>query len=564
MKRRKIVALLAAGAMTLTLFTGCGNGSSSTETASNATTDEASEESAAEGESSAAEEVQSGTEATEASAMEVAAESVTVAVDDDSFTIGPWGNASAVRDWTENILWAHLVYRPFIGAMLDDGVQMVAAKSVTKVDDTTYDVEIFDNIVDSEGNQITAADVVYSYDKLAELGYVTDISANYASSEATGDYTLQIKLKAGTDGAIEKVLSTCSIASQAWYEGASEDEINSNPATTGAYVVTDMQTGSSVTMEAKDDYWKQDDRADSELQNVNKIVLRCITEASSRSIALENKEVDMAEISATDVGRFEDSSDYNVTKYNNAMSQYLIFNTSDNSPCADVNVRRAIAYAFDSMMMLQGGGSDAGVISYDVAPNLGPDYVQEWDTEEYFPMDLDKAAEYLEAAGYGPGELEVHLMVSAQAPQGPYQAVQAMLEQAGITLVIDAYDRALRQTYDSDPTMWDLSEYSQSVSDFTTSFWNDLFSEENYELGTQGFTQDPTLQELLKAANEDRSEENMNAFHDYVVDNCYMVGLYTETRSIVTSAGLTDICLEKLNPVLNAMTFTDSYAPVAN
>ena len=67
----------------------------------------------------------------------------------------------------------------------------------------------------------------------------------------------------------------------------------------------------------------------------------------------------------------------------------------------------------------------------------------------------------------------------------------------------------------------------------------------------------------MKAANAERSEENMNAFHDYVIENCYMVGLYTETRSIVRKEGLTDICLEKLNPVLNAMTFTEQYVPVA-
>ena len=66
------------------------------------------------------------------------ASKVVVAVDDDSFTIGPWGSDSAVRDWTEDIIWAHLCYRPFIGAMLEkDELQMNAAKSVTKVDDST-------------------------------------------------------------------------------------------------------------------------------------------------------------------------------------------------------------------------------------------------------------------------------------------------------------------------------------------------------------------------------------------------------------------------------------------
>ncbi|MBQ3971215.1 MAG: hypothetical protein II687_03300, partial [Selenomonadaceae bacterium] len=88
--------------------------------------------------------------------VQAAADKVVVAVDDDSFTISPWGGDSSVRDWTENTIWAHLCYRPFTGAMLDAGeLQMVAAKSVTKVDDATYEVEIFDNIVDSKGNAIT-------------------------------------------------------------------------------------------------------------------------------------------------------------------------------------------------------------------------------------------------------------------------------------------------------------------------------------------------------------------------------------------------------------------------
>ena len=290
MKTKRVLALFTASMMTAALLAGCGGSSGSSQTTAPAAQSAEATEKAAE------ENIQSGNEKTETTVMEEAAESVTVAVDDDSFTIGPWGGASAVRDWTENILWAHLAYRPFIGAMLDDGVQLVAAKSVTKTDDATYDIEIWDNITDSQGNPIKAEDVVYSYHKLAELGYVTDIGTYYAGSEATGDYTLQIKLKNTMDGAIEKVLTSCSIASRTWYEGASENDINLSPATTGAYTVTDMQTGSSVTMEARGDYWKKEDRADAELQNVNKIILRCIAEASSRSIALENKEVDMAEV----------------------------------------------------------------------------------------------------------------------------------------------------------------------------------------------------------------------------------------------------------------------------
>ncbi len=483
---------------------------------------------------------------------------VVVAVDDDSFTIGPWGSDSSVRDWTEATIWAHLCYRPFIGAMLEnDELQMYAAKSVTKVDDATYEVEIYDNIVDSQGNAITASDVVYSYDKLAELGFVSEISLYYGSSEATGDYTLTINLKDSSEGAIEAVLCDCSIASQSWYENATEDEINSNPATTGAYIITDMVTGSGVTLEAKDDYWKTEDKADAEFQNVKEIEIRCITEASSRTIALENGEIDMAEISSEEVGRFEDNEDYNVTKYLNGMTQYLIFNCSEGHPCSDVNVRLGVAYAFDAYNMSLSAGEC--VMSHDVAPNLGPDYVDAWDEEEYFEYNLDLAKEYLAAAGYDESNpLVLSFLNSSQAPQQPYVALQSMLAEANIVLNIDSQDRAARQAIQNDPTAWDMCEYSNAVADFTTTFWNDLFGGEN----NQCFVEDETMQELLAAAIADRSEENMNAFHEYIKEQAYIVGAYTEVRSIVSTAGITDIALQKLNPLLNAMTFTEDYVSV--
>ncbi|MDO5539574.1 MAG: ABC transporter substrate-binding protein [Eubacteriales bacterium] len=483
---------------------------------------------------------------------------VVVAVDDDSFTIGPWGSDSAVRDWTEGTIWAHLCYRPFIGAMLaNDELQMNAAKSVTKVDDATYEVELYDNIVDSQGNAIKASDVVFSYDKLAELGFVSEISLYYGSAEATGDYTLTITLKDTSEGAIEAVLCNCSIASEAWYTNATEDEINSNPATTGAYIVTDMVTGSGVTLQAKEDYWKTEGKADVEFENVKEIELRCITEASSRSIALENGEIDMAEISSDEVGRFEENEDYTVTKYLNGMSQYLIFNCSEGSKFADVNARQGVARAFDALNMSLSAGEV--VLSHDVAPNLGPDYVDAWEEEEYFTYDIEAAKEYLAAAGYDESNpLEFSFLNSSQAPQQPYVALQAMFAEAGLNMIIDSQDRAARQAVQNDPSAWDMCEYSNSVADFTTTFWNDLFGGEN----NQCFVQDEKLQELLSAAIADRSEENLTAFHEYVKEQAYIVGCYTEVRSIVSTAGITDISLQKLNPVLNAMTFTEDYTSV--
>ncbi len=491
------------------------------------------------------------------------ADKVIVAVDDDSFNVGPWGTDSSVRTYTEMQLWTALCYRPFIGALLENGeLEMKAATSVEKIDDTTYEVSLYEGITDIYGNELKASDVVWSYDTLTELAFVSYISTYYDYGEVIDDYTLRLHLTTTADGAIEEVLCDCNLCCQDWYENATEDEIETEPACTGSYYVGEVSTGASVTMIARDDYWKSEDRTTTEIQNVKEIEIRCIPEDSMRSIALENNEVDMAEISTSEVARFDDNDEYNVTRFVDAMSTYLIFNTSENSVCQDENVRLALAYGFDAMTMLQGNGHSEGTVLHDVAINLAPDYVDAWDDEDYFERDIDKAKEYLAAAGYEEGELTVRLMVSSQAPQGPFQAFQAMELECGINVEILSYDRALRNQYIYDNTQWDICEDSASLRDFTTTVWDRLFSDDNYEYGTRGFTIDPTLQELLRAADADRSEENMNAFHYYVMDHAYMVGAYNETKAIVTKSGITDICMQKLDSVLNAMTFTDDYQSV--
>lgn len=82
MKKSRFTALAIVAAMSVSLLAGCG-GSSKPEQA----------EAPAETSSAASSDVQSGNVVVEASVMEEPASSVTVAVDDDSFTIGPWGGS---------------------------------------------------------------------------------------------------------------------------------------------------------------------------------------------------------------------------------------------------------------------------------------------------------------------------------------------------------------------------------------------------------------------------------------------------------------------------------------
>ena len=56
---------------------------------------------------------------------------------------------------------------------------------------TTYDVTLFENVTDSAGNHITAADVAYSYNTAMALGNLRPLG-DIASVTAKSDYVVNL------------------------------------------------------------------------------------------------------------------------------------------------------------------------------------------------------------------------------------------------------------------------------------------------------------------------------------------------------------------------------------
>ena len=499
-------------------------------------------------------------------ADEAQAASVVIAADDDSFNVSPWSNSQGeVSNYLQNIIWTHLATRPYTGAMIGSGMELVAAKEIVREDELTWRI-VLNPVTDSKGNAITASDVKFSFDKNYELGYYAYVNNFYDSIEVISDTELLFKTKTADEGGFESAVINTAICSQAWYESASEDELLNNPACTGAYYVTNVQNGHSVTLQAREDYWKTENLATSEKQNVKTIQILCMSEDDARAIALENGEVDYAQVSYLAYDKvFRNDSNYNVFQIPKFMNAILIFNCDPSSVCSDVNVRKAISYALDiDEVFLLGQGNDSYELHHDICPNVTPDYVDAWDQEDYYSRNLEKAVEYRNAAGYGENELVLRFIVRAQAPQNPYVVMKGQLAEAGIVMEIIPYDRAVFNTYYSDNTAWDFAESASEVTDFTANFWSRMFNEEVYgEKGTENNIHDPKLQELLKAALATRSEADMDAFHQYYsYEQCYAIGMYNEVNYFIARKGITDIAKGTDNATLQAMTFTADYNPV--
>ncbi|MGI5888949.1 MAG: ABC transporter substrate-binding protein [Oscillospiraceae bacterium] len=474
-------------------------------------------------------------------------------------------------------LYATMMQRPYYGAPLDECIPWIA-KTVTKVDDSHYDIEIYDNIVDSQGNQITADDIVFSYEKSISDAQFVNGGTNMESITKTGDYTLQMVLKNTTPGVIEDLLThqQLYIVDQGWYESATDEEKMNNPATTGPYKVKSFTSGAGATLEKVDNYWMDgmDTIPPAAVANAEEIVYKVITEPSMRVIALQNHELDLSQINASDISTFYDLSTgqplegWNVGIVDSNFAYCMFCNMdSGKSVLADnVDLRKAVFTAIDpSEIMLAAGNleSTSSTINTYGCPSMGG-YQSKWDDEPYFDYDPDAAAGYLESAGYKQGEVTIRLLASsALFNDSSISVIVAELNQVDINVDPLIVDQALFSTYKNDSTQWDIMiDVKGAPSGHIVSMWNYAFDPSGYTNGSVCFTHDDQLVALLDEAMSKTDDASIDAFHSYLRDNAICRGLYTTKSVYVAQDGILEMgWFNGSTLVPGDCTFSTTYVP---
>ena len=94
---------------------------------------------------------------------------VTVGANSDWGDISPFGTMSQTRSAVMYNFYEYMAVRKDFGAALED-MEKECAKEITQVDELTYEIEMYDNIKDSEGNAITAEDYAWAAATMKEKG----------------------------------------------------------------------------------------------------------------------------------------------------------------------------------------------------------------------------------------------------------------------------------------------------------------------------------------------------------------------------------------------------------
>ena len=413
-------------------------------------------------------------------------------------------------------------------------MQYVLAKEVNQVSDGVYDVTIYDYIHDTEGNHMTADDVVFSFEKYREAG----VNLNYISSlktiEAVNDYTVRMTLENERAGAMDTMFESVRIITKAAYE-ASGDGMTENPVGTGGYKLAKYEPGSYAQLVRNEDYWQTDESlvAFMSMSNAAEVYIDVTPDASAQTIALQSGDLNSSGyIKAQDLVNFvnDDLSakpGYSVGVGLTSKMYTLIFNCSDNSLCSDINLRKAIASCLDRTQLAEKAWGLIGVASEAVISEYAKDYPTGF--ESRYKYDVEQAKAYLADSGYKGETLK--LLVYNDLNSDTATLFQAYCLAAGINIELLQYDKAMysSMSLDNTGTQYDM----ELAAPFCTgSAWDpmSIYNAENYENGMPHICiNDDRLQELYMemAMAATNSPETTRAFCDYVDEMCYGYGIGT-------------------------------------
>jgi len=545
--KKKLVSLALVTCMVASLLAGCGStgGTTTTSTTDSTVTTNTTTTAA-----------DTATDTTAAYTKAGADGEVVVGIAADPENMGPWSGMSMGRIAVLYTIYEYLV------TTAGGETYGVLAKNYNKVDDQTYDVELYDNIHDTAGNPLTASDVVFSfntaiatknYGKLECVESVTAIDATHV--EFKFNKTLE-------KGQFEDVMMECAIVTQAAYE-ASPDEMATDPVGTTAYAVTSYVPGSSLVLEDTGNYWQTDASLihTTSAHNVPKITMSVITDASQMTVALQTHSIDISNwIPDSDIAKFQEGGDSaegnSVAMIPDNITYDMEFNMSSDSVFQnDQNLRLAIAYAIDKAGLNDGAFNGNGWAVKDFANSNYVDYISDWDNQDYYDYNVDTAKAYLAKSSYAGQSLRLFYTTSAAADTLA-QMIQAYLGEIGVTVELMPLDSMMAQSTQYDSTAFDLEMKQIGSTDYIVNQWKLCWDERDYKDitgGTANFVAgDTQLATLMQAAlNVDTyGPESISAFHDYLVQQCYGFGMVQGTINIVHSSYISDVALDARNQLL--------------
>lgn len=423
---------------------------------------------------------------------------------------------------------------------------VLATEWTSNEDGTEWVFQLRDDVTFHDGTQMTAQQVVNSFNRSMELGqggaYIWDavLESNGGKVEATGEY--EVTITCGYPCAMDLVVSagyaayvmSDSVIDQdtAWFNEGHDGG-------SGPYTIAQV-TGDSVVLKAYEDYrggWTDD--------QYKNVMIKEVAESSARRQMLETGECQLSsEFSATDLDALKAETDKLYTYQAETFNNIIMFLNTQVAPCDNADFRRALAYAFpyeETVDEILNGNAQQSVGMVPAGLWGHDDGIQQ------YTCDLEKAKEYLDASGVDTNglKLTVTYMTGYDTYASALQLYQVNLKSLGIELELKSmeWDQQWAQAQNTDPTqrqdmfvfIW-WPDYADPVSWFTS-----LLHSEDTITYNLSYLNDTELDTLIDQAVEETVTDRDAAAAKYieaqkiVADQAYLLNLYDQMHTYVIS-----------------------------
>jgi peptide/nickel transport system substrate-binding protein len=319
------------------------------------------------------------------------------------------------------------------------------ATSWERIDDLSVRFMLREGVLWHDGQPFTAEDVKFTLERVATDSTLQEHNQyrQIREVEIVGPFEIIIHTHAPEPVLLSRLSRIgASILAKHHIEaiGGWENISDHNPVGTGPFKVVEWRRDDRIVMEAFDDHWRGRPVWD-------RLVHRTIPEASTRVAELLTGGVHIAtNIPPADKARVEAAANVRIEPWPTPRVMMFIMNTQGEGT-GDVRVRTAIEYAIDNELLIDALFDGLGApVRGRASPGITAAPMEFYDTQLYDP---ERAVELLAEAGYGPGELTIHI----QGPAGRYpldteiiELTAVMLQAVGINTTLEILEWSAYQS----------------------------------------------------------------------------------------------------------------------
>ncbi|MCC4908712.1 ABC transporter substrate-binding protein [Microbacterium sp. cx-59] len=372
---------------------------------------------------------------------------------------------------------------------------------------TEYTVTLKPGLTFANGNELTASDVKFSFDRqlaIADENGPSSLLGNLDSVAAPDDTTVVFTLKNGNDQTWEQILSSpaAPIVDEDVFSAdavTSDDDIVAGNAFAGQYVIDSYSPNELISYVPNPDYGGSLPAAAN-----GGVTVSYYTDASNLKLDVSSGEVDVAfrSLSATDIDDLSSDDAVKIVEGPGGETRYIVFNfdtmpfgagTAEADAAKSLAVRQAMADLIDREAIAEDVYKGTYTPLYSFVPqglSGATEPLKELYGDGDGGPDADKAASTLEAAGITePVQLNLQYNGDHYGPSSgdEYAAVKSQLEEGGLFTVNLAQTEWVQYSKDRTSDVYPMyqlgwfPDYSDADNYLTPFFSADNFLVNHYE-----------------------------------------------------------------------------------